>query len=180
MTHHSATRRTAAITLAATTALAAALTAASAGPAPAAPAEVFRGDLVDLSASTADPFGDASAHLVMTPNAQGTLFHLRVKGIDPAVAGEQYGAHLHVGPCVEGNGAAAGPHYNVSTAVPPVVSDQTEVWLDFTVGADGTGASDTTVPFLPTPGARAVVIHAEATAPNGTAGARLVCLPVVW
>ena len=27
----------------------------------AAPAQVFRGDLVDLSAATADPFGDASA-----------------------------------------------------------------------------------------------------------------------
>jgi Cu/Zn superoxide dismutase len=177
MTHHRMPRRT-------TTALALAsatlLTATAAGPAPAAPAEVFRGQLVDLSTATADPFGGASAHVVMTSTANGTLFHLRVKGIDPAVAGEAYGAHLHVGPCVEGNGAAAGPHYNVSTATPPVASDQTEVWLDFTVDADGTGASDTTVPFLPTPGDRAIVIHAEATAPNGTAGARLVCLPVSW
>jgi Cu/Zn superoxide dismutase len=146
----------------------------------AAPAQVFRGDLVDLSAVTADPFGAASAHLVMTPNAQGTTFHLRIKGIDPAVAGEAYGAHLHVGPCVEGNGAAAGPHYNVSTTTPPVVDDQTEVWLDFTVTPDGTGAGDATVPFVPVPGERAVVVHAEETAPNGTAGARLVCLPVAW
>ena len=99
----------------------------------AAPAHVFRGDLVDLSATTADPFGDAS-----------------------------------------------GPHYNVSTATPPVVSDQTEVWLDFTVTTDGTGAGDASVPFVPVPGDRAVVVHAEETAPNGTAGARLVCLPVVW
>jgi Cu/Zn superoxide dismutase len=146
----------------------------------AAPAHVFRGHLVDLSATTADPFGDASAHLVMTPNAHGTLFHLRVKGIDPAAAGHDYGAHLHVGPCVAGDGAAAGPHYNVSTTSPPLVSDQTEVWLDFTATPDGTGASDTTVPFVPTPGTRSVVIHAEATAPNGTAGPRLVCLPVEW
>ena len=165
------------------TALAAAATALLVAPAAAtsaAPAQVFRGDLVDLSAATADPFGDASAHLVMTPNAHGTTVHLRIKGIDTAVAGEAYGAHLHVGPCVEGNGAAAGPHYNVSTASPPVVSDQTEVWLDFTVTADGTGAGDATVPFVPVPGERAVVVHAEETAPNGTAGARLVCLPVVW
>jgi Cu/Zn superoxide dismutase len=146
----------------------------------AAPAQVFRGDLVDLSAATADPFGDASAHLVMTETGKGTLFHLRVKGIDTAHAGQPYGAHLHVGPCVEGNGAAAGPHYNASTASPQVVSDQTEVWLDFTVTADGTGAGDALVPFVPVPGERAVVIHAEATAPNGTAGPRLVCLPVVW
>ncbi len=176
MNHHTARRTTAALACA-TVAL---LTAATAGPAPAAPAQVFRGDLVDLSTTTPDPFGDASAHLVMTPTANGTLFHLRVKGIDPAVAGADYGAHLHVGPCVAGNGAAAGPHYNVSTSAPPVVSDQTEVWLDFTVTADGTGAADTTVPFLPAPGDRAVVVHAEPTAPNGTAGARLVCLPVAW
>jgi Cu/Zn superoxide dismutase len=161
-------------------ATAAALLVAPAATTSAAPAQVFRGDLVDLSAVTADPFGDASAHLVITPNAQGTTFHLRIKGIDPAVAGEAYGAHLHVGPCVEGNGAAAGPHYNVSAAAPPVVNDQTEVWLDFTVTTDGTGAGDATVPFVPVPGERAVVVHAEETAPNGTAGARLVCLPVVW
>jgi len=169
-------RRTAIALSAAMMAVIAGLT----GHATAAPAHVFRGDLVDLSATNADPFGDAFAHLVMTPNAHGTLFHLRVKGIDPAVAGDSYGAHLHVGPCIAGDGAAAGPHYNVSTNTPPLVSDQTEVWLDFTVTASGTGAADTTVPFLPAPGARSVVIHAEPTAPNGTAGARLVCLPVVW
>src|SRR5215208_3855118 len=143
-----------------------ALTAGLAADASAAPAEVFGGHLVDLSATTADPFGDASAHLVMTPNAHGTLFHLRLDGIDAAVAGRDYGAHLHVGPCVEGDAAAAGPHYSVSTTTPPLVGDQTEVWLDFTATLDGTGAADTTVPFLPTPGTRSVVIHAEATAPN--------------
>lgn len=156
------------------------LTAGLAVHASAAPAHVFGGDLVDLSATTADPFGDASAHLVMTPNAHGTLFHLRVKGIDPTAAGHSYGAHLHAGPCVAGDAAAAGPHYNVSTASPPVVSNQTEVWLDFMATTGGTGAADTTVPFLPTEGTRSVVIHAEATAPNGTAGPRLVCLPVEW
>jgi Cu/Zn superoxide dismutase len=164
------------------TAVAAAVLALMALPtaASAAPAQVFRGDLVDLSSATADPFGDASAHLVMTETANGTLFHLRVKGIDVAHAGQSYGAHLHIGPCVEGNGAAALGHYNVSIASPPVVSNQTEVWLDFTVTEDGTGAGDALVPFIPVPGERAVVIHAEATAPSGSAGARLVCLPVVW
>lgn len=146
----------------------------------AAPAQVFRGDLVDLSAATADPFGDSSAHLVMAPNAHGTLVHLRVSGIDEAAIGHRYGAHLHAGPCVAGDATAAGPHYNVSTSTPPVVSDQTEVWLDFTVAEDGTGAADVTVPFRPAPGSRSVVIHADSTAPNGTAGPRLVCLPVVW
>lgn len=158
----------------------AALSAGITANASAAPAHVFGGHLVDLSATTADPFNDASAHLVMTPNAHGTLFHLRVKGIDPAAAGHSYGAHLHVGPCVAGDAAAAGPHYNVSTASPPLISDLTEVWLDFSATTDGTGSADTTVPFLPTPGTRSVVIHAEATAPNGSAGPRLVCLPVAW
>ena len=76
-------RRAATLLPAAIVALAAGVTV----DASAAPAQVFRGDLVDLSATTADPFGDASAHLVMTPNAHGTLFHLRVKGIDTAVDG---------------------------------------------------------------------------------------------
>ena len=153
---------------------------AASSPVSAAPARVFRGELVDLSASTADPFGDASARLVMTETGKGAVFHLRVKGIDLAAVGHAYGAHLHVGPCVEGDGAAAGPHYNASGVTPPVVNDQTEVWLDFTVTPDGTGAGDAAVRFVPTPGNRAVVIHAEATAPSGTAGPRLVCLPVQW
>ena len=101
----------------------------------------------------------------MTETGKGTRFHLRVKGIDPAVAGTEYGAHLHVGPCVQGNGAAALGHYNASTATPPVVSNQTEVWLDFEVTDGGTGAGDALVPFVPVPGERSVVIHAEATAP---------------
>ena len=63
----------------------------------------------------------------------------------------------------------------------PAVNDQTEVWLDFTVNAEGVGVATTTVPFVPEPDdARSVVIHAEPTAPNGTAGQRLECLPVVW
>ena len=146
----------------------------------AAPAQVFRGDLVDLSATTADPFGDASAHLVITPTGKGTTFHLRIKGIDPAVAGEAYGAHLHVGPCVAGKPALAGPHYNSTGQPPTKVSPDTEVWLDFTVTGGGTGVSVTTVPFVPTADARSVVIHAEPTSPTGAAGARQACLPVVW
>jgi Cu/Zn superoxide dismutase len=156
------------------------LSAGLASAAQACAAEVFRGHLVDLSTAAPDPFGDASAKLVMTSHGDGTRFHLRIRGIDSQAAGRDFGAHLHVGPCVAGDGAAAGPHYNASTATPPVVSDETEVWLDFTVTRRGTGSARTTVPFRPTPGARSVVVHAEPTSPTGTAGARLVCLPVVW
>ena len=164
----------------ATTTVAAAAILLTAPATSAAPAEVFRGDLVDLSSTTADPFGDASAHLVMTQTGKGTMFHLRVKGIATTAAGTAFGAHLHLGPCVDSDGAAALGHYNSSTATPPVVNNQTEVWLDFEVTSDGTGAGDALVPFVPVPGERSVVIHAEATAPSGAAGPRLVCLPVVW
>ena len=77
----------------------------------------------------------------------------------------------------------AGPHYNQSTVegvVPPVVSDQTEVWLDVTVGADRGAVAVAHVPFVPAPGNRAVVLHEKATDDHGTAGARLACLPVSW
>lgn len=163
-----------------TTAVAAAAILRISPAASAAGTVVFRGDLVDLSSTTADPFGDASAHLVFTETGKGTRFHLRVKGIDLAAVGNVYGAHLHVGACVPGNAAAASGHYKASTATPPVVNDQTEVWLDFEVTGDGTGAADTLMPFVPVPGGRFVVIHAQATVPSGAAGSRLVCLPVVW
>ena len=119
----------------------------------------------------------------MIEHAGSTTFVLSVTGVDPAAAGQTYGAHLHVGPCVAGEGAAAGPHYNRSTVegdVPPSVTDQTEVWLDVTINAAGVGVSTTTVPFVPEPGDRSVVLHAEPTTPSGSAGARLECLPVVW
>ena len=112
-----------------------------------------------------------------------SMFVLVVSGVGPGGVGHTYGAHLHTGACVAGNGAAAGPHYNQSTVngvVPPVVSDQTEVWLDVTVGADGGAVAVARVPFVPAPGNRAVVLHAEHTDDHGTAGARLACLPVSW
>jgi hypothetical protein len=141
---------------------------------------VFRGPLQDLQPATVDPFDGAAARVLLVHRAHGTRVVLTVKGADPGSAGVQFGAHLHVGPCVAGDPAAAGPHYNASTSVPPVVSDQTEVWLDFVVAPDGSGRSAAAVPFVPVPGARSVVIHALPTDETGAAGTRLACLPVVW
>lgn len=110
---------------------------------------------------------------------------LRASGIGAAAEGGTFGAHLHVGPCVAGNGAAAGAHYNtdlVAGTLPPLheISEDTEVWLDLTV-EDGAATSTASVPFVPLPGARSVVIHALATDHHtGLAGGRLACLPVVW
>jgi hypothetical protein len=168
--------------------LAAAAPAQANGTGPAKPtgsqgAHVFRGPLSDLQPATPDPLDGAQARLVFVSHRGSSLFVLVVSGVGRGGVGHTYGAHLHTGACVAGNGAAAGPHYNQSTVngvVPPVVSDQTEVWLDVTVGADGSAVAVARVPFVPAPGNRAVVLHAEHTDDHGTAGARLACLPVSW
>lgn len=142
---------------------------------------LFRGPLQDLSSATSDPFDDAKAKVKLVSGSASSRVSLEVRGIDPATAGMRYGAHLHVGTCEAGNGAAALGHYNVSTAVPAVINAQTEVWLDFTVTPSGVGRSVARVPFVPVAGERSVVIHALPTDPvTGAAGARLACLPVVW
>jgi hypothetical protein len=148
-----------------------------------AAARVFQGALSDLQPGSASPLDGALARLVFAQHDGSSTFVLVVSGVGAAGVGNTYGAHLHTGACVAGNGAAAGPHYNQSTVegvVPAVVNDQTEVWLDVTVGADGSGVAVAKVPFVPAPGNRAVVLHAEHTDDHGTAGARLACLPVSW
>ena len=143
----------------------------------------FTGDLVDFAPSSTSPFDDASARLVMAQRESGTTFVMILSGVSKDAAGQTFGAHLHTGPCVAGSPLAAGPHYNQSVmdaATPTVVSDDTEVWLDFTVRPGGTATAVALVPFTPTPGNRSVVVHAEETTENGTAGSRLACLPVSW
>ncbi len=54
------------------------------------------------------------------------------------------------------------------------------MWLDITV-EDGAATATASVPFVPVPGTRSVVVHAmETDHHTGGAGARLACLPVVW
>jgi Cu/Zn superoxide dismutase len=141
------------------------------------------GDLRDLVPAVAGPLDGGRAALVMVSQGGRSLAVFQVRGIDLSAAGRQFGAHLHVGPCVAGNGAAAGPHYNADTAagqVPPRVDETTEVWLDFTVTSGGTGTAIAQVPFVPLPGDRSVVIHQDPTDEHGIAGPRLACLPVSW
>lgn len=140
------------------------------------------GPLVDLQPGSDGPFDPARGAVQIVRSAHGSHVLLRVRGIDGA-DGETFGAHLHVGPCVAGNGAAALGHYNTDVlagVTPPEVSADTEVWLDMTVSG-GAGTATASVPFVPLPGTRSVVVHALATDPStGAAGARLACLPVVW
>ena len=140
------------------------------------------GPLSDLQPATAGPFDGAAGAVRISSTGRGSHAVLRVRGIEGA-DGETFGAHLHAGPCVAGDPAAALGHYNTDVlagVVPPEVSERTEVWLDLTVRR-GAAVATASVPFVPLPGARSVVIHASATDHDtGTAGARLACLPVVW
>ncbi|MEU4192327.1 superoxide dismutase family protein [Kribbella sp. NPDC026611] len=129
------------------------------------------------------PFAGARATLVMVSHGARSAVRLKVTGVGRAAAGRTYGAHLHTGPCVAGDGAAAGPHYNTDVLdgrKPPRVDRTREVWLDFTVTSSGSGTARTVVPFAPNPGDRSIVIHEHATDHHGVAGARLACLPVSW
>lgn len=120
------------------------------------------------------PFHGARAVVVMVSHGARTTVRLQVTGVEPATG--SFGAHLHTGPCVAGDGAAAGPHYNtdVIEGRKPVRMDrEREIWLDFTVGPSGAGAASTVVPFAPKPGKRSIVIHSSA-------GVRLACLPLSW
>ncbi|MGA8977596.1 MAG: superoxide dismutase family protein [Pedococcus sp.] len=139
----------------------------------------FQSPLSDLQPTTAQPLDGARGTLRMTIGARRTGVVLTVRGIARSATGTTFGAHLHSGPCVPGDGVAAGPHYN--SAAPPVVDADHEVWLDFTVTSVGSGRATTVVPFVPVHGARSVVVHEMATNHDtGAAGARLACFPVVW
>jgi hypothetical protein len=136
----------------------------------------YRGGLTDLSPNTDDVFDGASGAAAMIGMEGSTFFRLQVTGIDKSEAGKEYPAHLHQGPCVAGNGAAAGPHYNtnVIAGLPPVVSAETEVILDFDVDLVGNARATSNVPFVPLPGVRSIVIHGQLSA-----GAPLLaCLPL--
>ena len=134
------------------------------------------GELRDLQLTTAQPTDHATAQVTAVEDGGDTTVTLKVQGLDHALAGTELGAHVHSGTCVEGNGAAAGLHYNAGGGI----SDETEVWLDFTIQPNGTGAAVATVPFtIPEGAAGAVVIHAMHTDHvTGAAGARWACLPV--
>lgn len=134
-----------------------------------------KASLSDVS-SLEDPTDGAWAVASATVGNGRTVVVLNVKDLDRNEAGRTFGAHVHVGPCVAGDGLAAGGHYKVDGAP---VSPDTEVWLDFTVTNGGTGHAQAVVPFEIAPGAaRSIMIHRDSTAPNGVAGPRLACIPL--
>lgn len=139
------------------------------------PQLIGAGHLRDLQPDTANPTDGASAALLAATHEGSTRFHLLVDDLDRSSVGHTFGVHAHVGPCVAGNGDAAGPHYN--TGGPP--SPNTEVWLDFTVRQGGVAWSHTTTPFvIPEGEAQSIVVHENPTDETGDAGDRIACLPV--
>lgn len=132
--------------------------------------------LSDVS-TLADPTDGAWAVASATVGEGRTVVVFNVKDLDRNAAGRRLGAHVHTGPCVAGDGAAASGHYKVPGAP---VSPETEVWLDFTITNGGTGHAKAVVPFEIAPGeAHSIMIHRDpTTASTGAAGPRLACIPL--
>lgn len=155
--------------------------AVGAAAAEAAPSVVTAaGPLSDLSSAGNATDGAYGRLYAISPGDGTTRFVFVLTGLSPAAAGNVYGAHVHVGPCVAGNGPAALGHYNTGSGGPP--STANEVWLDFVVQPGGWAVAQTTVPFEIDPGtARSVVVHADPTQHGtGLAGGRIACLPVAF
>lgn len=121
------------------------------------------GELVDAT---------AAVHVVTT-GAGGSVITLHVRGV-AADAGRTFGAHIHQKPCDSEDPLAAGGHYQHA---PTGDLEAREVWLDVTVNAAGNGHAVARRPWQvdeSTP--RSVIIHADPTAHDGTAGPRLACI----
>lgn len=144
-------------------------------PASAGEGSYFRGGLTDLEPGMERVTDGAWAVASATVQNGRTIVRLNVKDLAGGWAGDTFGAHVHVGPCVVGSGGLAGPHFNAGGGV----SAATEVWLDFTVTTGGTGHATAVVPFEIDSGlAQSVVIHEAPTDSTGAAGVRMACLPL--
>jgi Cu/Zn superoxide dismutase len=150
--------------------------------------------------TTSGPFDMAKATISIAVESEKSatfkidLTKIDQSMIDPSI--DTLGSHLHTGPCVEGLGTSAGPHYNHDVVVRkkewPVpgqktygytaeVSTSTEVWFDLTPDAAGVASDETTVPFVPRDpdGVMSVVVHVSHTNPEtGAAGPRQACFPL--
>ena len=115
---------------------------------------------------------------VSTPSGS-TIVTLHATGFSDSYVGRTLGAHVHVGVCGP-DPLAAGPHYANPSADPDASVEQREIWLDFTVDADGVGHARAVRPWHIDAGdANSVVIHALPTDhTTGGAGARLACTTV--
>jgi Cu/Zn superoxide dismutase len=105
-----------------------------------------------------------------------TQITLDATGID-APPGSRFGAHVHMATC--GNSAAAsGGHYQNPDGSQPL--ERQEVWLDFSVNANGRGHAVATRNWqISQLSDRSVVVHALRTdSDTGAAGTRLACTDI--
>ena len=144
-----------------------------------------RGPLTDLLANQTSVFDGASGVAVLSAGTDGrsTSLLLATTGVSSAGTGQTYAARLNFGRCITDFPLAAGLTYNTDLLqgnFPPVVSPQTEAWLDLTVNASGQAIATTTVPFIPSAAARSIVIYTGPTASTGLpTGFEAACVPLV-
>lgn len=156
----------------------------------------WSGHLADLRPDVIGPLDRASASLRIIESDEGTGFKLKVTGIETLLSKAKFGAHLHVGECTERvvleaelSADTTGPHYTVPGEE---ISDDTEVWFELVPDEEGAASDESWVQFVPedqsftagsvfypVDGRMSIVLHQDATAPNGVAGPREACLPVV-
>ena len=117
----------------------------------------FRDALTDLLTDEG-PFDSAKAKITIAEKTNDTTtFRIRIRGIDPSVAGQEFSAHLHVGSCDDSQG-----HYKRDPAGP--AAPPNEVWFGLTPNGDGMAFDQTSVDFVPVddvvdPGLMSIVIH---------------------
>jgi Cu/Zn superoxide dismutase len=121
----------------------------------------------------------ANATVIVSAGAVGSgnqQVSLDVSGID-APAGTRLGAHVHQNACGSTAGASGGHYLNPAGGTP---LEQREVWLDFTVDANGNGHAVATRNWsIDSFATRSVVIHALHTDHStGVAGSRLACTDI--
>jgi hypothetical protein len=160
---------------------------------------IFREQSGDLLAAEG-PFDMAKATISIAVDGNTTTFNIDLTKIDPSQLDPLQpvlGSHLHTGPCVEGDGGSAGPHYNHDVVTNnkrfPVpgevktygytaeISTSTEVWFDLRPDGLDHASAETKVDFVPVDpdGVMSVVVHAKGTNPTtGTAGDRQACFPL--
>ena len=154
----------------------------------------YNGELIDLQLETEGAFDSTRAKVTIVQDDGSTTFSIKITGIDISAAETEFGAHLHTETCLEGNGGAAGPHYNsqvwpagtLTAYGDAVKSPKTEVWFDLVPSEEDGAASDqVTVSFVPVDlngvdgGVMSIVIHLESTDEDtGLAGARQACFPL--
>ena len=144
----------------------------------------YNGGLTDLSPGTKDVYDGARATAMMMSIDNESTFRVTLRGLKKSAMHNEYGAHLHTGPCGldASKQPTVGGHYNTTPAGQPlVVNDKTEVWLNFQVHSLDYTRATAVVPFVPD-GTRSITFHEKATVHHGdgvgTAGLKLACIPL--